>query len=85
MSEIEKAWKLVCVDDWKTRSAGLEALSKFEQKNPKYFENMQNRFSKKFYKMYSGKELHDFNVLNIEIKCNTMLARKSEIRILLYD
>ena len=85
MSEIEKFWKIVRVDDFEVRSEGLDEWSEFERKNPKHFENMKNRFTKIFYKTYSGKVLHDFNVLDIEIKCNTMPARKSEIRILIYD
>ena len=85
MSEIEKFWKILCTGDFEKRGAALKKWKEFLQRNPVYFENMQKRFSKKFYKMYSGKELHDFNILNIEVKCNTMPARKSEIKILLHD
>lgn len=46
---------------------------------------MKDRFTKIFYKTYCSKVLHDFNLLNIEVKGNTMPARKSEVRLLLYD
>ena len=85
MSEIEKFWELVRVDDYEKSNEGLVEWRKFLQKNPNHLANMKDRFTKMFYKTYCSKVLHDFNLLNIEVKCNAMHARKSEVRLLIYD
>lgn len=85
MSEIEKFWRMINTDDLKTSEAGYKKWKEYEQKYPHHFENIKEKFSKKFYKTFGKLILHDFLVVNINTSYNPIYSKKSEVRLLLYD